>query len=539
FTPYIHVADIDSNSLVFIGTLDVYPETDFSLNITADNLSPSIGSKVNFTICVKNNIGGTPAVNIKILVSLSKNFSYLSNETFGNPSFYNSNISIWNISYLESGESACLRITTIVVLTSEATQLAMILDGSGSISTGDFYLMKEGLASSIENPSIFPHDGNVELTVIQFGGLQARVELGPSLVTKNNYTLIGSKIRSIHQIGSSTPMSCGIRLAADKLFNSKYFGVNKRQIVNLITDGVANCYWINGYTGTSQGYDGWVKGDDQVHTGNYSARAYYLNNNRNRDGNFYCNDVNTTGATSITVDFWYRLHYTEDGAWSGNGKNRHWTADDDLILYYYNGNSYDSIQNLGNGTEDTWLHYTNTITNTQYPKYFKQNFKIQLKSFCDSDEKVWIDDVIIKTNNKELLNDSFESEYWADKWWNPSLKSAEEASSYLINKLQMTNDRDQFDSLAVGVNGYYYTGPDVYWLKNKIVWPQPSYIAPPYIAGWVKTITTWQEFEQAIIEIFSGYFGVSNNNYVQIISSTPSIDPNPEDNEMSIILDTD
>ncbi len=44
FTPYVHVADVDSNSLVFIGTLDVYPETDLEISFTADDLSPSVGS---------------------------------------------------------------------------------------------------------------------------------------------------------------------------------------------------------------------------------------------------------------------------------------------------------------------------------------------------------------------------------------------------------------------------------------------------------------------------------------------------------------
>ena len=78
---------------------------------------------------------------------------------------------------LEIGESVCLTITAIVVLTSEPTQLAMILDGSGSISSSDWNLMREGLARSIENASIFPHDGNVELTVIQFGQTIAQTRI--------------------------------------------------------------------------------------------------------------------------------------------------------------------------------------------------------------------------------------------------------------------------------------------------------------------------------------------------------------------------
>jgi uncharacterized repeat protein (TIGR01451 family) len=510
FVSNLHIADIESNSLVFIATLDVYPETDLGITMTADNLSPAIGSQVNFTICVTNQQGGTPAKDIEILNILSKNVSYFSNET--SSGLYNSNTGIWTIPALEIGESACLTITAIVVLSSTPTQLAMILDGSGSISSGDWNIMREGLARSIENSSVFPHDGNVELTIIQFGGTKAQIELRPTTVRKDNYVAIADIIRDIDQLGGSTPMSCGIRLAADQLRNIGYFNANKRQIINLVTDGVANVYWNTGYTGTYQGYDGWCKGEDRYYTGDYSAKS-----SSSRDGYFTSGDLDTTGATRVTVDFWYRVDDTENG---------------DLYLYFYNGASYNRIVNLADSTEDTWHHYTYTTTSSQY---FKPNFRVQFRSQLGSGENVWIDDVSIKTNTKELLNDGFESDYWAEYWWNPGLKSAEEASSYLTTTLQMTNDQDEFDALGVGVGGMY-GGPDVDWLKNKIVWPQPGHIAPPYIAGWVRTITSWQDFEQTIKEIFRGYFGISNNNNVKIISATPSTDPNPGNNEVSIIL---
>jgi hypothetical protein len=201
-----------------------------------------------------------------------------------------------------------------------------------------------------------------------------------------------------------------------------------------------------------------------------------------------------------------------------------------LRLYFYDGSSYDLITSLGSGTRDTWTHYTKTTTDSQY---FKNNFKIRYTT--NGNGQIWIDDVIIKTNKKELLNDSFESVYWGENWWNPGLKSAEEASSYLVSKLQMTNDQDEFNALGVGVGGMY-GGPDVDWLKNKIVWPQPGHIAPPYTAGWVKTIISWQDFQKAISEIFRNYFGISNNNNVKIISATPTTDPNPENNAVGITL---
>jgi hypothetical protein len=99
----------------------------------------------------------------------------------------------------------------------------------------------------------------------------------------------------------------------------------------------------------------------------------------------------------------------------------------------------------------------------------------------------------------------------------------------------MTNNKDEFNTLGVGVGGMY-GGPDIDWLKNKIVWPQPGHIAPPYTVGWVKTITSWQDFEKAIREIFSEYFDFSNINNVKIMSATPATDPDLGNNEVSIIL---
>ena len=514
FATNVNTIDLESNSLVFYATLDVYPETDLSVTITADNMHPAIGSKVNFTICVTNPEGGAPAKNIEILNLLSKNFSYFSNITADGA--YDHNTGIWSIPSLQIGETTCLIITAIAVLSSVPTQMAMILDGSGSISSGDWSLMREGLASSIENASIFPHDGNVELTVVQFGGTKAQVELAPTIVTKSNYATIGAKIRGIHQLTGSTPMSCGIRLAADQLRNVGTFNASKRQIINLVTDGVANCYWTSGYTGVYQGWDGWIKGTDQRHTGNSSAESSSA-----RYGDFTSDDLNTTGATSITVDFWYRL------------KN---TLSNDLALYLYNGNTYNKIVSLGSNPKNQWLHYTYTTTSAQY---YKQNFRVQFKnSNSGSNEYVWIDDVRVRTNSKVLLNDSFESDYWAMNWWNLGLKSAEDAQSYLISALQMTASQDEFNALGVGVGGMY-GGPDVDWLKDNIAWPQPGRLAPPYIPGWVKTITSWQDFEATISEIFGSYFGFSNMNNVEIISATPSTDPNPENNVANIVLTPD
>jgi uncharacterized repeat protein (TIGR01451 family) len=371
FASYIHIADIESNSLVFIGTLDVYPETDIGINITADNLNPSIGSKVNFTITVTNYQGGTPARDIEILSLLPKNLIYVSSTS--SRGSYDPNSGIWNISYLESGESVSLTITAIVTITSEPTQLAIILDGSTSISSSDWKLMRTGLANAIKDPNVFPHDGTVELTVIQFGQKDsrtqyARKELGPIVVTENNYLSIYSTIANLRQLGGYTPMGCGIYLSADTLNKSQFFNSSKRQVICMVTDGQPNCSC-----------------DPKTYTGRF---------------------VNCTVGRLI----------------------------------------------------------------------------------------------------------------------------AEEGRNYLIDKLIMSADQDQFSVIAVGDD------TNTHWLKNNIVWPEPGNYAPPYKPGWVRNVSSWQEFSESIREILLDLFGFYINNYVKIIAVTPFSDPNLENNEVVIIL---
>jgi len=108
--------------------------------------------------------------------------------------------------------------------------------------------------------------------------------------------------------------------------------------------------------------------------------------------------------------------------------------------------------------------------------------------------------------------------------------SAEEAKTYMIDTLEMNDENDEFDSLAVG------PGPDVSWLNNSIVWPEPGYIAPPYDngTGWVSQVDTWNEFADAIEVIldiiFSGF-----TNTVELIGST-TLDPNDNNNYAAVLI---
>ena len=92
---------------------------------------------------------------------------HISNST-SSGSFYNNATGIWNISAIEVGKSIELKLTVKITALGkvEPTQLAVLMDGSGSIWPEDWALFTKGLSNAI-NTSI-PHTGDIELTIIEF-----------------------------------------------------------------------------------------------------------------------------------------------------------------------------------------------------------------------------------------------------------------------------------------------------------------------------------------------------------------------------------
>jgi PKD repeat protein len=120
------------------------------------------------------------------------------------------------------------------------TQLAMLIDASGSIGSTDFTTMTEGIAAAVEDGSVFPHDGSVELTIVKFSN-SANLEVNsPVIVDQSNYQTIANAIRTISYVGGGTAMSSAFSLATTTLFNSPNFDPNDRQVINIVTDGEPN-----------------------------------------------------------------------------------------------------------------------------------------------------------------------------------------------------------------------------------------------------------------------------------------------------------
>lgn len=137
----------------------------------------------------------------------------------------------------------------------QVTQIAMAIDGSGSISSGDWTIILNGIANAVENN--LPHDGSVELTVVQFTtGLsgryndgtytyEAKVEIPPTVITAANYAAIATTIRGLSQGNGNTPIADGIWVGWLSMLNSPNFGTSNKQVINVATDGGPNVRWSN------------------------------------------------------------------------------------------------------------------------------------------------------------------------------------------------------------------------------------------------------------------------------------------------------
>jgi uncharacterized repeat protein (TIGR01451 family) len=122
-------------------------------------------------------------------------------------------------------------------------QLGFVLDASNSISSSNWTTMKNGLAAAINDAS-FPKDGTIELTVVEFGtnwtGNDAKVVVGPVVITAANATTVANTIQGLSQAGGYTPLAAGIYLVGDTLYNSSNYSAAIKQAINIVTDGEPN-----------------------------------------------------------------------------------------------------------------------------------------------------------------------------------------------------------------------------------------------------------------------------------------------------------
>jgi hypothetical protein len=105
-----------------------------------------------------------------------------------------------------------------------------------------------------------------------------------------------------------------------------------------------------------------------------------------RSGDMDTTELNTSDASAIYVEFWYRDQETEAG---------------EFLLQYWNGTTWNIVIDLGSTTSEyQWLHYTENITNSQY---FIEDFKIRWSAVgIDGGESVYVDYVTVLARARDI-----------------------------------------------------------------------------------------------------------------------------------------
>jgi len=135
----------------------------------------------------------------------------------------------------------------------------------------------------------------------------------------------------------------------------------------------ADSFEVNLNNWNDNGITQWLLSTDQKHDGSKSVKAAYT-----KAGYLTSDNINLSGATSATLDFWFR-------------KNNIGTTD--YTLYFYNGSSYNLITELdGRGADNTWLHYSVSINLTTYGK---SNFRVRFDATLTGSEQVWLDQLVL------------------------------------------------------------------------------------------------------------------------------------------------
>ncbi len=117
-------------------------------------------------------------------------------------------------------------------------QMAFVIDGSSSITGPNFILQKDGIAAAIENPSIVPPTGVIEILVVQFAGSSATLEEGPVVIDSQvKAAEVAGRIRQIEHRKGGTPTAAGIRRALAAMKSSPNFFVARKRVMNIATDG--------------------------------------------------------------------------------------------------------------------------------------------------------------------------------------------------------------------------------------------------------------------------------------------------------------
>ncbi len=135
---------------------------------------------------------------------------------------------------------ATLGIAAAAPANADVVQLGFIIDGSGSIPTGDFATIRSGLASAIS--TLIPITGGrqYEISVVEFSTAATTVVNHILVSDAASRTSVVNLINAMGQSQGSTNYEAAFNAMATALSASSLHASATAQYVNLATDGLPN-----------------------------------------------------------------------------------------------------------------------------------------------------------------------------------------------------------------------------------------------------------------------------------------------------------
>lgn len=262
----VNVVDVESNSLIMSGTFQAKKETDLEVNLLTSDYNPAPGDSITISMKVTNN-GPCMAEDVKVDFGIPTDGLTFDADTdiaipVGTYSYMTGPFYMkltWDIPSINDGETLTLTLDADVNNPTGSfgyTQLGIILDGSDSIQTDEWEMMLEGVADAIRDDAM-PHDGNIELTVIQmacsYPNVIPRQYCRPEIVRRvitddpadpGYYLDVADEIENIQKIGGYSPLPLALKVATDEIATSANiypeYDPSHIQIIDIITDGYPN-----------------------------------------------------------------------------------------------------------------------------------------------------------------------------------------------------------------------------------------------------------------------------------------------------------
>ncbi|RLF56827.1 MAG: hypothetical protein DRN27_08970 [Thermoplasmata archaeon] len=450
-TAEITAVDLLSNSIIFHGPIELPPPaSDVGVTMSIEDLNGdpiTIGDELLINITVTSyggDVAGSGEVVVNYLIPEGLQLIGFNSPT-GHSEDYSNITGNWNIGNILVNQSATLHIRVQVDETvgKTPTQIALVLDGSGSIADNEWYQTNDDVYSgSYSVKSDYNDEGNFRCNGLNTSDVNDNITVDfwykkdfnwPSDLVLYYYNgLDWNLVSNFNKINLISAEDGEIDVS-DSMIENANFPARRGSSINGWDrwDEASSTQYSNLLFSDNKRYRGRDPG-----SGDNSAILLEFMCEEDRDSITQINiSVELSRRTSDDKFFVYIWNYVTDSyeelgntntgnsdyilnsEISTNPKNYLEPGSGNLTIFAVNQDTSEwiqiddfNIEIITTSPSDGWENFNDIITDSQY---FNSNFRIGFRSDLKiNGEQIWVDDVSIKKDGNELLDDGFERDLW-------------------------------------------------------------------------------------------------------------------------------